>query len=655
MSSTQHIAPGGSDATTADGASLTSTKAALGRIARLKTFGRLRRRAGWLFVLAPVLVVLGSDVLTRGHDLARMPSRYWFVYLVAVFESAVLWGTLLWVTSARRGAVRWIAAFVFALLMSLAIGVQHYFHEQYATYLNLDATLFGTSVADSALGQLSADGRFFLRSIGIPMLLALVMVYAARRLIRPRKRSLRVAQLIAPVLVVAVFLIPCSYQRVQASTPDVIYFHAMGGLIKALGGPRTPQQVKPGRRHPPAMQAMTPSPSRPRNVVMILTESVRADAHCSAYDPECKNSPRVNEALPDRMPLLQLRSNSSTTAIELAVLWSGLQPVESREKLHTAPLLYDYAHAAGLESAYWTSHHMMFANSRLFVQDLPTRFQCGGSDVDPVADLDLGGADEKLVARAESEMPQLKEPFFAVVHVGNTHVPYRPDPNDSPYQPSVASKDPDSNDAYHNYYRNAVYNQDKALGEMVRFIRKSAFSDRTVIFFTSDHAESFREHNQTGHTGSIFDEEIHVPGWIDAPPGTLTESERLAIESRRDKATFHTDVTPTILDLLGLLDAPQLATYKRDMVGQSWIRPLDESKPPTTLAMTNCSGVWGCAFKNWGMMRGFLKLEGREWDDQWRCYDVAADPFEKHDLGPEGCADLPALAEKIHGGFPGGQ
>ena len=628
---------------------------AVGRLARLRAFARLRRKAGWLFVLAPVLVVLVSDFLTRGRELVHLPAKYMGSYLVAVLESALLWGVLLWVTSARRGPVRWIAAFVFALFMMLAVGVQHYFHDQYATYLNLDATLFGTNLAESAFGQLSADGRFFLRSIGVPLLLAVGMVWVSRRLIRPRRRSLRVAKLVAPVLVVAVFLIPCSYRRVQASTPDVIYFHAMGGLIKALGGPQTPAQVRPGRRHPPTLPALTAAPSRPRNVVMILTESVRADAHCSAFTAECANSPRTNEAAPDRMPLNQLRSNASTTAIELAVLWSGLEPTQSREKLHAAPLLYDYAHAAGMDTAYWTSHHMMFANSRLFVQDLPTRFQCGGSDVDPLADIDLGGADELLEARAEAEMPKLKEPFFAVVHVGNTHVPYRPDPDDSPFQPSVASKDPDQNEAYHNYYRNAVYLQDKTLAKMVDFIRKSSFSDRTVIFFTSDHAESFREHDQTGHTGSIFDEEIHVPGWIDAPSGALTDEERASIESRRDKATFHTDVTPTLLDLLGLWDAPELAVYRRDMVGESWLRPLDDSKPPTTLAMTNCSGVWGCAFKNWGMMRGFLKLEGREWDDQWRCFDVAADPFEKHDLGPSGCGDLPELAEKVHGGFPGGQ
>ena len=52
------------------------------------------------------------------------------------------------------------------------------------------------------------------------------------------------------------------------------------------------------------------------------------------------------------------------TSFELAVLWSGLEPNAGREALHAAPVLFDFAHAAGLGTAYWTSHHMMFANSR---------------------------------------------------------------------------------------------------------------------------------------------------------------------------------------------------------------------------------------------------------------------------------------------------
>ncbi len=619
------------------------------RARRLRALARIRRRWAWLLVVSPIVLVVLADAQVRGHRLLGLSGKYVASYAAAALESAILWALLLLAASARRGAFRWIAAALFVFLGTISVGGQLYFHRQYATYLNLDATLFGTSFSESLFGQLRADGKNFITSVAPPLALAVLLVWLGRRLLRPRLRVTRASRFVAPAVVVAVFLIPCSYRTVQASTPDVIYFHAIGGLIKELTGIRTTAQIRPGLRTPPKLPPLLRASTPPRNVVFVLTESVRADVACSAHVAECAATPAVNAALPDRIPLRQLRSNSSTTAIQLAVLWSGLEPTASREALHTAPLLYDYARAAGVDNAYWTSHHMMFANSRLFVRDLPTSHQCGATDLDSLADIDLGARDELVTERARRELPTLAEPFFAVVHYGNTHVPYRMDPADAPFSPYAASKGEEDNELYRAYYKNAVHLQDKTIADLVRFVRSSPFGERTVIVFTSDHGEGFREHGQLGHTGSVLEEEIHVPGFVDAPPGTLTAPEESALRAASDAPVFHTDMTPTVLDLLGLWDSPAIARYRAEMKGSSLLRPLP---PPPALALSNCSGIWGCAFKNWGMMRGTMKLEAREWDRDWHCYDVAADPAEQKDLGPAACGDLPELAAKVYGGPP---
>ncbi|MFO0761597.1 MAG: sulfatase-like hydrolase/transferase [Byssovorax sp.] len=620
-------------------------------MARLRTLSRVRRRAGPFLLALPILLVFLVDAEIRGDRLVGLSPKYLASYGASLLESGLVWGLLLLAASARRGPFRWIAGVLFVAFSTVAVGVQIYFHRQYSVYLNLDATLFGTSLSSSVFGQLKADGMNFVTSIAPPLLLSIGLIWLGRRLLRPtRTWKMRVAQPLGPLAVILVlFFIPCSYRTVQASTPDVIYLHAIGGLVKELTGVRTTAQVRPGLRTPPKLPAVPRAPTPKRNVILILTESVRADVSCSAPADDCPASPTVNRAVPNRMPLLQMRSNASTTAIELAVLWSGLEPNSSREALHTAPLLFDYARAAGVDNAYWTSHHMLFANSRLYVQDLPTSKRCGATDLDSAADIDLGARDELVTARAKDEIVTLKEPFFSVVHYGNTHVPYRVDPNKSPFQPSYVSKSPSESEAYLNYYKNAVYLQDEAIGDFIRFIRQSPLGDHTVLLFTSDHGEAFHEHGQVGHTGAILDEEIHVPFWIDAPPGTLTEAEQKNLAAMREGLAFHTDVTPTILDLMGVLDAPELAPYKKTMVGSSLLRP---RPAPPTLYLTNCSGIWGCAFRNWGMMRGSRKLEAREWDDHWHCYDVLDDPKEQHDLGAAACGDLSTLAEKAYGGLP---
>jgi hypothetical protein len=68
--------------------------------------------------------------------------------------------------------------------------------------------------------------------------------------------------------------------------------------------------------------------------------------------------------------------------------------------------------------------------------------------------------------------------------------------------------------------------------------------------------------------------------------------------------------------------------------------------------MTNCTWVWECAFRNWGMMQGSRKIEAREWDNQFHCFDVANDPEERVDLGERLCAPLPDLARKTFHAMP---
>jgi glucan phosphoethanolaminetransferase (alkaline phosphatase superfamily) len=633
------------------------------RIQKLRRLARARRLIAKILLFAPLLLILAVDIRLRGGRLLDLHGKHIASYGAAMLESAVLWGALLFAASSRRGILRWIASMLFVLLAALAVGGQLYFHRQYSTYLNLDATLFGTSLSESLFSQLRADAKNFLASILPPVLLATALVWLGRSLIRPGgTRASRITRYTAPIAVCAALVIPCSYRTVQASTPDVIYLHAVGGLIKELVGVRTTAQVRPGLRTPPQLAPVKPAPlaSVPgtrapfRNVLFILTESVRADVVCAEHRDTCPGSPAINAAVPDRIPLLQMRSTSSTTATELAVLWSGLSTVATRKELHTAPLLFDYVHAAGYDNAYWSSHHMMFANSRLYVQDLPTSHQCGATDLDPLADIDLGGNDELLTLRIKRDLAEMREPFFAVAHYGNTHVPYRVDPADSPFQPSLESKAPDDNEAYKNYYKNAVYLQDRTIADLIRFVRSSPAGERTIIVFTSDHGEAFREHGQIGHTGAVLDEEIHVPAWIDAPPGTLGEKEEAALRALRDRPVFHTDVAPTILDLLGLLDEPSFAPHRYKMVGQSLIRSGYEN---LAVPLSNCTGVWGCAFKNWGVMRGPMKVEAREWDRAWHCYNVLDDPSEQRDLGPShaACSNLVLLADALYGGIPAGR
>lgn len=70
------------------------------------------------------------------------------------------------------------------------------------------------------------------------------------------------------------------------------------------------------------------------------------------------------------------------------------------------------------------------------------------------------------------------------------------------------------------------------------------------------------------------------------------------------------------------------------------------------MPITNCTWLWECSFRNWGMMQGPMKLKAREWDGEYHCFDVLDDPDEHHNLGEQACAPLANLARATYHVMP---
>lgn len=612
---------------------------------------RLRRLAGLGVLLAPMLWFIGGDMVRRARYILAFDRPHTYAYVGGVVESAIFWSVLLYVASRRRGWLARGVAALFVVLFSASAGVEGAFHAFYNIYLSIDGQLHSKSIPWSIVGTLPVTRPVVLGHIAVAIALALGLLYLSRRLVRPRRVARSVVPVLVPVVLVAVTQIPVSYRTLQSSPPDMIYFHGMTALVKErLGYTRDSPDLRVQRRTPMWVPPLTARPARPRNVILILQESLRADVTCVEYDPACTEAnPFSNAAAPDRLPLLQLRANASTTAISISNIWSGVRANEGRELLHSVPLLWDYAHAAGYDTAYWTSQNLMFGNARLYVQDIPVSKFAVATHLDTQADLDAGCDDALATDRVIADWDDLREPFFGVVHYSNVHWPYVFDPEHAPFQPSDLSKDPEKNEHFKNYYKNVVYLSDMAVGRLIDHIHGSEKGKRTVIVYTSDHGESFREHWQLGHTSALYDEEIHVPGWVDAPAGTLSPEEEASLRGARTEFVWHLDLGPTFLDLLGVWDDPALAPFRARMMGHPITRPERTVEP---VPLTNCTWVWECAFRNWGMMQGPMKIEAREWDGEYHCFNVLQDPDELDNLGERACAPMPDLARELFHEMP---
>lgn len=621
--------------------------------ARTRRNVRLRRWGARALLFLPPLAVIALDLARRSGRILAFEGMDLFFYFASAAVGVLLWTSLTGAATRIRGPGRWAARTILAVAALLAVGGQIYTALRYGAYVNSRAVLVGTSFLPSVGQQLWFDRWTFAKVLVPCLAIAIAVPLGAARLapMRKRWRGWLCLDLAIVATLVAAFVSPDRGAE-QGQPPDVMYVSAMGQLARAHWdhnetverlhpGPRTPEKVG-------GLAARPPAGTTRKNLVMIITESVRAQSVCVEYSPDCTYTPFSNALVKERFPVTQMRALDSTTAISLAVMWNGLAPTAKRADIHSAPILWEYAKAAGYESAYYTSQHMLFGNSGTWLEGTPWKRHVSATMIEEDATYEVGADDKKLVDWALGDLDQLKEPYFVVLHLSNTHFPYKIDDEDIPFEREAEKTKGEAEVV--DRYQDSIHLQDKALAHFLSTYAKRPEAARTVVSYVSDHGEQLREKGAVGHTGTLFDEEVRVPFWVYAPQGTLSKQEEEGLRARKTTPVSQLDVFPTMLDLLGVWDAPEVAPFKPRIAGQSLLRlPYEEGRP---IVMSNCTELWACAFKNWGAMRGTKKLIAHQGDRSWNCFDFASDPKEETHLDVSECGDLLPLAEKTLGGRP---
>jgi glucan phosphoethanolaminetransferase (alkaline phosphatase superfamily) len=605
-------------------------------------------KVGGALLALPGVAIALLDWTARHDQIVTWPRTTLASYAATLVLGAVVWGALLAASAAPHA---WVARALLVFGAGLAVGAQVYYFGRYHAYMNPRAVLVGTSMMPSVGQQLWSDRTSFAGAVVPPILLAFGLATVLRRtgFIDPARARLALDVALAAVLF-AVFAVEVGRGGgEQAAAPDVLYFASIGKLASAhWRHDEAVESAHPGTRTPAPVPVMAALGNR-RSLLFVITESVRAYDACSVPTDDCKTTPFTNRLLPSRFGFSQMRALDSTTAASLAVLWSGLAPTSSREALHTAPLIWEYAHAAGFDTAYWTSQNLLFANAGTWLEGVPLSRWVSATDLDSDPSYEVGADDGKLVDVVLGDLPGMHAPFVGVVHMSNTHFPYLIDESDAPFQPQARAFGKGDTVKVRNRYRDAVHRQDAIVARLVRGLRAMPGGDGVVIAFVSDHGEQVRERGAVGHTWGVYDEEVRVPFWIDVPAGALSDAQAVQLNTLRDTPLTQLDVLPTLLDLMGIWDALEVLPLRRPMPGDSLLRG---GTPGRAAVLTNCSSIFSCASKNWGAMRRFKKVAATQNDSEWSCFDLSRDPEERVNLGAEACGDLAEIAEAEGRGTP---
>lgn len=163
-------------------------------------------------------------------------------------------------------------------------------------------------------------------------------------------------------------------------------------------------------------------------------------------------------------------------------------------------------------------------------------------------------------------------PFFLFLHTFDTHGPYQAEPEHfaaldgtTPIVPPHADRFGDPMEylrrfGYHDYlqlerfesldemvdaYDAAIHFVDSSLAVLFRILEESDRYDDALIIVTSDHGESFMDHQlYVGHGLSLYDEEIHVPLLVKFPGGRFAGT-------RCGDVVRSIDIFPTVTNSAG--------------------------------------------------------------------------------------------------------
>jgi len=399
--------------------------------------------------------------------------------------------------------------------------------------------------------------------------------------------------------------------------------------------------------------------SRPTNVVLISIDTVRYDCLSVFGNPE-PTSPAVDRLARMGTSFSNASASSPWTLPSHASLLSGLYPHRHRVRNHEHKLPEDVEtlteilsqssmQTAGIVSVELLGKKHGFErdfDSFLYVPEW--RGLSGG-------DRFLANPGVEVTDRALKWLERnADDPFFLFLHYYDAHSDYTPrseyrerfvDEYDGRADGSTGqllevrsgSLSYTAEDAAHTrqLYEAEIRELDDQLARVFAYLDESGLADSTLVVVTSDHGEEFLEHGSVLHGRTYYDEVIHVPLILRGPG--------IPAGHVVDVPVSHVDVTPTVLELLGL---PVPEGMQGLPLARSWTAPEGWERGAVI-----AEADWQNRLpESYWMIRSQRYKLIYDWrNESAELYDMRDDPGETRDIADESPELAGALIRELEG------
>ena len=367
------------------------------------------------------------------------------------------------------------------------------------------------------------------------------------------------------------------------------------------------------------------------NILLIINESVRRTA-LQIYNDTLKTSPSISafkKNYKDNFFQFEwARTNASLTFLSVPSILNGLSPYADKNLWLAAPLLWDYAKAASLETFFISSHcfnwggwkNYLLQGDKLDYYYTECEFTGIGRNErnHPLGIEDDSIFIERLLNHIDS-LNNMSKNFCGILHLYGTH---------APYWCKAENRKIKGNSREIDYY-NSIYQQDQSLSVLFKYLEDKKLVDNTVIIYTSDHGEAFGKRDVSGHLTRYFEEVVGIPLWIYIPEKLSQHYDKFTIKNNLQRNISNIDILPTILDLLKVPINSEL--YKKD----GGISLLQEIPKDREILITNYNNINYARFdKSYCLITDSLKYIYRTHNEKLdiSIYNFIADKDETNNL-----------------------
>ncbi|MBI2381357.1 MAG: sulfatase-like hydrolase/transferase [Gammaproteobacteria bacterium] len=293
----------------------------------------------------------------------------------------------------------------------------------------------------------------------------------------------------------------------------------------------------------PAKPLATEPPAKAYNVLMLVSESLRADM----LRPEIM--PATWKFAENAQRYEQHFSGSNGTRMGLFSLFYGLYgnywfPMLNARR---GPVLLDRAKALNYRLLFQTSSKFTYPEFDLTLFAQMPKESLHEAEKRPFYWEQDRAETERLLNFIAKRDP--KRPFFAFQFFLSPHANYF-FPDESVIRPNYlkdfnyATTDiPEEIAGIKDRYVNAVHHLDQQLARVFDYLEKNRLLDSTIVLVTGDHGEEFLEKGFWGHNSTFTTEQTQVPFVLHIPG--LAPAVHTGLSS-------HLDVAPTLMPYLGV-------------------------------------------------------------------------------------------------------